>query len=87
MRQLARLSFINRFGKTFFHKSLTVKLTATDIFNTVNNNWTMNTYGVLVDKHQSYDGRGISLNIIYNFQPRKSKYKGSSAAEEVLKRL
>ena len=74
-------------GKTFFHKSLTVKLTATDIFNTVNNNWTMNTYGVLVDKHQSYDGRGISLHIIYNFQPRKSKYKGSSAAEEELKRL
>ena len=74
-------------GKTFLHKSLTVKLTATDIFNTVNNNWTTNTYGVFVDKHQSYDGRGISLNIIYNFQPRKSKYKGSSAAEEELKRL
>ena len=74
-------------GKTFLHKSLTVKLTATDIFNTVNNSWTMNTYGVFVDKHQSYDGRGISLNIIYSFQPRKSKYKGSSAAEEELKRL
>ena len=74
-------------GKTLFHKSLTVKLTATDIFNTVNNNWTMNTYGVFVDKRQSYVGRGISLNIIYNFQPRKSKYKGSSAAEEELKRL
>ena len=74
-------------GKTFFHKSLTVKLTATDIFNTVNNNWTMNTYGVFVDKHQSYDGRGISLHIIYNFHPRNSKYKVSSAADEVLKRL
>ena len=74
-------------GRTFLHKSLTVKLTATDIFNSVNNNWTMSTYGVFVDKHQSSDGRGISLNIIYNFQPRKSKYKGSSAAEEELKRL
>lgn len=74
-------------GKTFFHKSLTVKLTATDIFNTTTNNWTMNTYGVFVNKHQSYDGRGISLNLIYKFQPRKSKYKGSSAAEEELKRL
>ena len=74
-------------GKAFLHKSLTVKLTATDIFNTVNNNWTMNTYGVFVDKRQNYDGRGISLHIIYNFQPRKSKYKGSSAAEEELKRL
>lgn len=74
-------------GKTFLHKSLTIKLKAADIFNTANNNWTMNTYGVIVDKRQSYDGRGISLNIIYKFQPRKSKYKGSSAAEEELKRL
>lgn len=74
-------------GKTFLNKSLTVKLSATDIFNTANNDWTMNTYGVFVDKRQSYDRRGISLNIIYNFQPRKSKYKGSSAAEEEMKRL
>lgn len=74
-------------GKTFLNKSLTVKLTATDIFNTANNDWTMNTYGVFVDKRQSYDQRGIALNIIYNFQPRKSKYKGTSAAEEEMKRL
>ena len=74
-------------GKTFLNKSLTVKLSATDIFNTANNNWTMNTYGIFVDKRQSYDRRGIALNVIYNFQPRKSKYKGSSAAEEEIKRL
>lgn len=74
-------------GKTFLNKSLTVKLSATDIFNTVNNDWTMNTYGVFVDKRQSYDRRGIALNIIYNFQPRKSKYKGESAAEAEMKRL
>ena len=74
-------------GKTFMNKSLTVKLSATDIFNTSNNDWTMNTYGVFVDKRQSYDQRGVSLNIIYNFQPRKSRYKGSSAAESELKRL
>ena len=74
-------------GKTFLNKSLTVKLSATDIFNTANNDWTMNTYGVFVDKRQSYDRRGIALNIIYNFQPRKSKYKGSSAAEAEMKRL
>ncbi len=74
-------------GKTFFNKSLTVKFSATDIFNTANNDWTMNTYGVFVDKRQSYDRRGIALNIIYNFQPRKSKYKGASAAEAEMKRL
>lgn len=74
-------------GKTFLDKSLTIKLSATDIFNTANNDWTMNTCGVFVNKRQSYDPRGITLNIIYNFQPRKSKYKGSSAAEEEMKRL
>lgn len=88
----------NRFGTTWFsmdasvgkmlmNKSLTVKLTATDIFNTANNNWTMNTYGIFVDKRQSYDYRGVALNVIYNFQPRKSKYKGGSAAEDEMKRL
>lgn len=74
-------------GKSFLNKSLTIKLTATDIFNSLNNDWTMNTYGVFVNKRQRYDRRGISLNIIYGFQPRKSKYKGTSAAEEELRRL
>ncbi len=74
-------------GKSFLNKSLTLKLSATDIFNTANNDWTMNTYGVFVDKRQSYDRRGIALNIIYNFQPRKSKYKGSAAAESEMNRL
>ncbi|MCH5239233.1 MAG: TonB-dependent receptor [Muribaculaceae bacterium] len=74
-------------GKTFFNKSLNVKLSATDIFNTANNDWTMNTFGIFVDKKQSNDNRGIALNIIYKFQPYKSKYKGSSASETELKRL
>ena len=74
-------------GKSFLNKSLTLKLSATDIFNTANNDWTMNTYGVFVDKRQSYDHRGVALNIIYNFQPRKSKYKGSAAAESEMNRL
>lgn len=74
-------------GKTFLNKSLTVKLTATDIFNTANNDWTMRTYGVFVDKRMSMDRRGLTLDIIYNFQPRKSKYKGSAASESEMKRL
>ncbi len=74
-------------GKTFLNKSLTVKLSAIDIFNTRNNDWKMNTYGIFVNKQQSYDHQGVSLNIIYNFQPRKSKYKGSSAAEAEMNRL
>lgn len=74
-------------GKVFLNKSLTVKLSATDIFNTASNDWTMDTYGIFVDKRQSYDHRGVSLNIIYNFQPRVSRYKGGSASEAEMNRL
>lgn len=74
-------------GKTLLNKSLTIKLTATDIFNTANHDWTMNTCGVFVDKRQSYDQRGVVLNIIYTFHPRKSAYKGTAASEAELLRL
>lgn len=88
----------NRFGTTWFvmnasvsktllNKSLTINLSATDIFNTANSNWAMNTYGIFVDKHQSYDHRGVSLDVIYHFQPRKSKYRGASASEDEMNRL
>lgn len=74
-------------GKSLLDKSLTVKLSATDIFNTANNNWTMNTYGIFVDKRQSYDLRGLSIDVIYNFRPYKSRYKGSAATEAEAQRL
>ena len=67
--------------KQFFNKSLTVKLSANDIFNTINNDWSMNTYGVIVNKYQKYDGRNVTLSLTYQFQPKKSKYKGGAAAE------
>lgn len=74
-------------GKTFLRKALTVKLSATDIFNSANNDWTMNTGGIRVDKRQTYDRRGLTLNVTYNFQPARSSYKGSSAAEAEIQRL
>lgn len=74
-------------GKMFLDKTLTVKLSVTDIFNTSKYDWTMNTNGIFVDKRQSYDRRGVLLSIIYNFQPRKSRYKGTSASEAEMKRL
>lgn len=74
-------------GKTLFDKALTVKLSATDIFNTANNDWTMNTYGILTTKKQSYDRRGITLSLQYQFQPKKSKYKGTTASEAEMNRL
>ncbi len=88
----------NRFGSTaftmnvavskqFMKKSLTVKLSATDVFNTACHDWTMNTFGVFVDKKQTYDRRSILLSVSYSFRPHKSKYKGEAAAEDEMKRL
>ena len=74
-------------GKFFLDKALQLKLSATDIFNTLNNDWSMNTFGIRVDKRQSYDRRGVSLSVTYRFQPRKDRYKGKSAAEAEMKRL
>lgn len=73
--------------KTFFNKTLAIKLTATDIFNTRNNDWSMNTFGILMNKYQSYDTRGITLSVQYSFQPHKSKYKGKTASEAEMNRL
>lgn len=73
--------------KTFLNKALTIKLTATDIFNTRNNDWSMDTYGILMNKYQSYGRRGITLSVQYQFQPNKSKYKGKAASEAEINRL
>ncbi len=88
----------NRFGTTwfaldasisraFFNKSLDVKLSATDIFGTLNNDWTMDTYGVSMVKRQSYDRRGVTLTLTYRFRPRASRYKGEAASQSELDRL
>ncbi|MDO5396122.1 MAG: outer membrane beta-barrel family protein [Bacteroidales bacterium] len=74
-------------GKTLFNKALTIKLSATDIFNTANNDWTMNTFGIFVNKRQKYDRRGVSLDITWQFNPIKSKYKGNAASQQELNRL
>lgn len=74
-------------GKSFLKKSLQLKLSATDVFNTRNNDWTMNTCGIMVDKRQRYDRRGVSLSVTYRFQPQKSKYKGEAASKSEMNRL
>lgn len=88
----------NRFGaipftmnmsvsKSFFHNALQLRLSATDIFNTANNDWKMYTFGVSVNKRQSYDRRSVTLSVTYRFRPQKSKYKGRTASEEEMRRL
>lgn len=73
--------------KHLLNRSLMVKLSATDIFNTLNNDWSMDTYGVSVKKFQKYDRRAITLTLTYQFQPTKSRYKGEAPAASESNRL
>ena len=82
-----RFSMDASVGKTLLRKALTLKLTATDIFNSANSDWSMRTGGIRVDKRQSYDRRGLTFSLTYNFQPAHSLYKGSAAAEAEIQRL
>ena len=74
-------------SKSFMNNNLQIKLAATDIFGTANNNWSMNTNGIEVMKTQKYDNRGVSLTLTYRFQPAASSFKGLSAAGSELNRL
>lgn len=87
--RFAASRFVTDLGvrKTFLNNALAVKLEVTDLFNTRNNDWSMNTYGIQMTKTQSYDRRGFALTVQYQLRPQKSKYKGQSAAESELKRL
>lgn len=74
-------------SKSFMNNNLQIKLAATDIFGTANNNWSMNTNGIEVMKTQKYDNRGVSLTLTYRFQPTASSFKGLSAAGSELNRI
>lgn len=74
-------------GKSFLNKSLTLKVSATDIFNTHNNYWSMSTCGVFVDRRQTYDRRGIKLTLAYRLRPYKSRYQGKNASDAEMNRL
>ncbi len=73
--------------KMFLDKTLSVKLSANNIFNTTSNGWRLQTYGVDMRKEQSYDDRSVALTVSYSFQPRKSGYRGQGAAESEADRL
>jgi len=73
--------------RSFFGQTLSVGLSATDVFNTACNDWSMHTCGIRMEKRQSNDRRGVSLQVIYRFRPRRNSYKGEMAADREMNRL
>ena len=73
--------------KAFFHDRLSVKLAFNDIFASMRQKIT-----IFSDVHQFYldkrtDNRSLKLTIRYNFNPARSKYKGTGAGNDVKGRL
>jgi len=72
-----------RIYKKLFRDKLHLYLTATDIFGTNLERWSMNTGVLYFDKWNDRDNRGINLQITFKFNTIKSKYKGQQATDEI----
>ena len=73
--------------KAFFHDRLSVKLAVNDVFASMRQK-----IKIFSDIHQFYldkrtDNRNLKLTIRYNFNPARSKYKGTGAGNDVKNRL
>ena len=75
--------------KSFFNGALAFNLTINDIFNTNMEKWKMRTHSVEISKdcNNHSSTRGISLQVTYNFNTTRSKYKGTGAGNEEKNRL
>ncbi len=75
--------------KSFFNGALAFNLTINDIFNTNMEKWKMRTHNVEISKDCNNHSmtRGVSLQVTYNFNTTRSKYKGTGAGNEEKSRL
>lgn len=87
MRMKPNYSVSVRLVKTFLHDSLKLNLYANDILRSIKDRWTLYGDGVTISKHAYNYAREIGLQISYNFNAVKSKYKGTGAGAAEKNRL
>ena len=76
-----------RFDKSFANRTWIIYLSANDIFKTAKERWTMYGLGAGTTKDCYNYTRNISLQVTYNFNAKRSKYKGTGAGNEEKNRL
>ena len=76
-----------RFDKSFANRTWIIYLSANDIFKTAKERWTMYGLGAGTTKDCYNYTRSISLQVTYNFNAKRSKYKGTGAGNEEKSRL
>ncbi|WP_424046753.1 TonB-dependent receptor domain-containing protein [Prevotella jejuni] len=75
------------FRKTFYNNRLIFILSADDIFKSEREQWTLRGYGTTLDKDCYNYTRAVSLTVTYNFNAKRSKYKGTGAGNAEKSRL
>ncbi len=73
-------------SKSFFNKSLQIKLAISDIFNQTTASKVIIPQTELLNLYH-FDNREISLTLRYYFNSAKNKYKGTSAGQDAMNRL
>ena len=76
-----------RFDKSFANRTWIIYLSANDIFKTTKERWTMYGQGSGTMKDCYNYTRSISLQVTYNFNAKRSKYKGTGAGNAEKSRL
>ena len=76
-----------QFNKSFANRTWIIYLSANDIFKTAKERWTMYGLGAGTTKDCYNYTRSISLQVTYNFNAKRSKYKGTGAGNEEKSRL
>ena len=76
-----------QFDKSFANRTWIIYLSANDIFKTSKERWTMYGLGAGTTKDCYNYTRNVSLQITYNFNAKRSKYKGTGAGNEEKSRL
>ena len=76
-----------QFDKSFANRTWIIYLSANDIFKTTKERWTMYGQGSGSMKDCYNYTRSISLQVTYNFNAKRSKYKGTGAGNEEKSRL
>ncbi|MCR5077733.1 MAG: outer membrane beta-barrel protein [Prevotella sp.] len=73
--------------KSFSNDRLVLHLNMSDLLNSDRERWTLSGYGVVIDKDCNNYARAVSLTVTYNFNARRSKYKGTGAGNAEKSRL
>ena len=76
-----------QFDKSFANRTWIIYLSADDIFKTAKERWTMYGLGSGTTKDCYNYTRNVSLQVTYNFNAKRSKYKGTGAGNEEKSRL